>query len=294
MKKLALLLLAAAFVFAFGGIALAGVHGDHHGKSGVEITTHVNTHKDVDVDVHKNVDIDVHVDPGTLGRSAEADSTLSQGHGAALVIQGNLFDPGQANSDAQIEGSIYDQEGVTQFNQDSGNGNNQANSTAISIIKEDEAGYADAKSGGQQVNDGGDNSIKLDLGAALNLGTTLGLDFPASGVAELGTSTSATIVDAIDHNKGIINVNQSAGNLNSQVNQISMGLLKDANVALAEADLGQVTSNYTVVQVNTTSTAQIVHALHDNQGVVNVNQSSGNLANQANVFSLAADIGMHH
>src|SRR5258708_7734000 len=57
--------------------------------------------------------------------------------------------------------------------------------------------------------------------------------------------------------------------------------------AFGEAIIGQALLNNTVTQTNVTSLSLIDRAINDNQGIIDVNQDSGNLNNQANDVAIA-------
>jgi hypothetical protein len=117
----------------------------------------------------------------------------------------------------------------------------------------------------------------------------------------------AVITGSINHNTGIVNVNQGAGNMANQANNesISVSLLTRADstnlggVALSEADLGQLntgnrvfesdsnpsTANTKVLGIH--KSASIDGSISNNVGIVGVNQSAGNMSNQANNVSAA-------
>jgi hypothetical protein len=109
----------------------------------------------------------------------------------------------------------------------------------------------------------------------------------------------ALIDTSINDNLGIVHVNQATGNMNNQGNALAIGVsLVGDGVALAEADLGQVNCNNTVFESDSevstepgfgiNKTATITDSVINNQGVVGVNQTAGNMANQANVVAIAA------
>jgi hypothetical protein len=89
--------------------------------------------------------------------------------------------------------------------------------------------------------------------------------------------------------------------MNNQANALSLAVSLSAGVALSEADLGQVNTFNTVresdatsggaVRVGINKNADIVGSISGNTGVVGVNQAVGNMANQANVVSIAAALG---
>jgi hypothetical protein len=58
-------------------------------------------------------------------------------------------------------------------------------------------------------------------------------------------------------------------------------------VALAEADLGQETANNDVIEINSVKLDLILNSVNGNHGITNVNQSAGNMNNQANVVSIS-------
>jgi hypothetical protein len=106
----------------------------------------------------------------------------------------------------------------------------------------------------------------------------------------------ATLTSSLNSNQGLIYANQSAGNMNNQLNVLSLAYsLADSGVALSEAALGQFNTSGRVGESNsTTGTAginklsRISSSLNDNVGIFGVNQATGNMANQANIVSVAA------
>jgi hypothetical protein len=91
-------------------------------------------------------------------------------------------------------------------------------------------------------------------------------------------------------NTGIINVNQNAGNMNNQSNGVSAAVGIGALVALSDADLGQLNSGNHVDEFETVKVGSINGSVNGNTGIVNVNQSTGNMNNQGNVVSIAATV----
>ncbi|MBI3127148.1 MAG: hypothetical protein HYZ11_06060 [Candidatus Tectomicrobia bacterium] len=117
----------------------------------------------------------------------------------------------------------------------------------------------------------------------------------------------ATLQNAVNGNSGIAQVNQSPGNMNNQANSLSLAVSLAGNgVALAEADLGQINAVNQVFEsdvvgssigvngddvpaaVGINKNATITGSILGNTGIVGVNQSAGNMANQANNVSFAA------
>jgi hypothetical protein len=117
----------------------------------------------------------------------------------------------------------------------------------------------------------------------------------------------AVITNSIDHNTGIVNVNQAAGNNGNQANNVSVAVSllsdgtapEDGGVALSEADLGQVnTGNHAWesdanavagdgINLGIHKSATMTGSVSNNVGIVDVNQSAGNMSNQANNVSAA-------
>lgn len=106
----------------------------------------------------------------------------------------------------------------------------------------------------------------------------------------------ATITGSLNQNQGLIFANQSSGNMNNQLNTLSLAYsLAASGVALSEAALGQFNTGGRVGESTATGStvginklSRISNSMNDNVGIVGVNQSSGNMANQANVVSIAA------
>jgi hypothetical protein len=103
----------------------------------------------------------------------------------------------------------------------------------------------------------------------------------------------ALILGSINFNRGIVGVNQSAGNINNQLNAATMAVSLDTGVALGEADLGQFNTGcfffapQTVTEWETSKAAGMFGSVNWNRGVVGVNQTVGNMANQANIANVA-------
>lgn len=118
----------------------------------------------------------------------------------------------------------------------------------------------------------------------------------------------AVIEDSIDNNSGIAHVNQATGNMNNQANGLAIAVsLTGEGAAMSEADLGQVnianvanesdvegstfdpeTGNTSPAPVGINKLASLVNSVNTNTGVIGVNQTVGNMANQANNVSFAA------
>ncbi len=170
---------------------------------------------------------------------------------------------------ATIEDSINTNSGVLGLNQDVGNMVNQANVVSVGITESPTA-FTEAQAHVDQRNLDNDvfqNELTFD---------------PAT------PDRSATITGSISGNTGIVGVNQNAGNMNNQTNAVALAVGLNAIVALSEADLGQVNSGNRVEESATVKLDLIQNSISGNAGIVSVNQSSGNMNNQAAVVSFAA------
>jgi len=102
----------------------------------------------------------------------------------------------------------------------------------------------------------------------------------------------SVISGSINHNVGVTNVNQAAGQMNNQANATALAVCLDGAVALSETDLGQYSLGNQVYETFTLKTASILGSINENQGVTFVNQTSGNMANQGNALSLSYSQGV--
>lgn len=262
-----------------GGVAFADV----------DVFATIDKTKDVfiveDIVVFKFVDLFVFV-PLTATKAAESD---------ALVNQTNTLNQSCTNCDEKrdtITGSGNTNSGVLSINQAAGNMNNQGNAVSIAVdvqvtatgpddppipTQPESSGFAEAQAAVDQLN-------------TANFVDTVNLLF-----------RSGAIDDSLNDNSGVVHVNQAPGNMNNQANALSLAVSLSAGVALSEADLGQVNTFNTVresdatsggaVRVGINKNADIVGSISGNTGVVGVNQAVGNMANQANVVSIAAALG---
>jgi hypothetical protein len=112
----------------------------------------------------------------------------------------------------------------------------------------------------------------------------------------------ARIRNSFNLNQGVVHANQAPGNMANQSNAFSLAVsLARGGVALAEADLGQVNRNNLVKEsdsrgrdqgdpgfIGINKRAEILGSINGNTGVVGVNQSTGNMANQANVVAFSS------
>jgi len=192
--------------------------------------------------------------------------------------------------DASITESINDNTGIVDVNQDVGNMANQGNQVALAIAtpapgtaEEDFPVLVNSQSEAEQINENNAVWHGEDPGAEHEISL---VDPP---------NESASITDSINNNVGIVNVNQNAGNMNNQANSEALAVaISLAGVALSEAALGQVNINPrnengfpAVFEFGVEKSASLTDSFNGNTGVGGVNQAAGNMANQANIFSLS-------
>ncbi len=175
---------------------------------------------------------------------------------------------------ATMGDSVNENAGILGVNQDVGNMVNQANVVSFGFTDSPTA-FIEAQAGVDQRNR--ENRVSQDESA------TFDIENPVP-------DRTATITSSINGNTGIVGVNQNAGNMNNQTNAVALAVGFGAFVALAEADLGQVNSGNLVQEVATVKLDLIQDSINGNAGIVSVNQSSGNMNNQAAAVSVAARI----
>lgn len=187
---------------------------------------------------------------------------------------------------AAITGSINDNTGIVGVNQDVGNMVNQGNVVALSVTGR-EPGE------GEEVGDTSDSSLTHSQAEVEQLNTanivfdSEFLDVPGDPEASTPNKT-ALIENSINNNAGIVGVNQNAGNMNNQHNVVAMAVGFESFIALSEAALGQSNTFNTVEEIETIKIGEITGSINFNSGVVGVNQSTGNMNNQASVVSFSA------
>lgn len=173
---------------------------------------------------------------------------------------------------ATLEASVNDNSGILGLNQDVGNMVNQANVVSFGLT-DSPNGYAEAQAAADQ--------RSMDNTVYQNNSATWDPEVPDRSATIGGEGGS------INNNSGIVGVNQNAGNMNSQTNAVAVAVATNGLVALSEAALGQVNSGNFVCEIATVKRDLIENSITGNAGIVNVNQSSGNMNNQAAVLSMA-------
>lgn len=196
------------------------------------------------------------------------------------------FDGNEGNYDihrsALITGSVLNNTGIGQLNQDVGNNSNQGNVVATGLVFGGND-FADAEAYVEQLSTG--NSAR-DAEAFANL-------VPVDGDPLLGGLTlvpliTATLDGSMNDNTGVFMANQNAGNNNQQHNALAAAIGSNAFTALADAGLHQVNSGNTSYDINTVKEDLITNSVNSNTGIVAFNQSVGNNNNQATVVNVSA------
>jgi hypothetical protein len=258
--------------------APAFADGDLYASTDLWKTIYINEYIEVDNRVDVEVDVEIDVD-----KAANA---------SALANQRNEYNTACSNCAEKRSGIFnsanYNLGGVS-INQAVGNMNNQGtlvsiavDTTGVVVTDDDDddddddtgLGFAESQATAEQINN--ENDIK-----SFNI-----------------LYRDALIFGSFNYNTGIIHANQAAGNMNNQLNVLTaaISLASGGGVALAEADLGQFNTGHDVIEssdspnhdfgINKSST--IEGSFNNNTGVFGANQASGNMANQANVVSIAA------
>jgi hypothetical protein len=185
---------------------------------------------------------------------------------------------------ADINGSVNNNTGVFGFNQDVGNMSNQGNVVAVSGITGIPS-FADAQAHAEQLNTDNTSTEYEELRDAE---TGEPITDPETPADEFAINKLSAISNSVNNNTGVINVNQNSGNMNNQSNGVAIAVGLGAVVALSDTDLGQLNSGNTVDELSTVKVGSISNSVNGNSGIVNVNQSTGNMNNQGNVVSFAA------
>lgn len=176
------------------------------------------------------------------------------------------------------DGSVVGNQGILGFNQDAGNSVNQGYNVAVSLSNV--KSVADAQSWVDQRNLGNRvTSVSHDADAISPA--------PSKTATMIGVSGDDSSVTA---HVGLLGINQNAGNMNNQTSSVALALGVGAQVALSESALGQVNSGNSVHEVGTMKTDLIEKSLNYNLGIVQVNQSSGNMNNQGSSIAISASV----
>lgn len=130
------------------------------------------------------------------------------------------------------------------------------------------------------------------------------------GTTQFGIQLAARIDGSINDNTGLVGVNQDVGNANNQANTVAVAALvsedSGASFTHAESSAEQVNTNNHVQQVeqfdvddpadldpigDAQKRAVLRDSVNDNTGIIAVNQSAGNMNNQASNIAVTVGIG---
>lgn len=229
------------------------------------------------VQIDKNIQIAVALRQQYDG-AAEADAVANQLNERNRV-EGNIqgAEPNNPsygiNRHARIAESINRNSGIVGVNQDVGNMVNQGNVVAAALTATPRS-VTNSQAEADQVNRFND-IVQLERLTIQN-GQIVG-----------EPDRSAEIDSSINGNSGVVGVNQNSGNMNNQLNKLALAVGPGSHVALSEAALGQVNTGNRVREAETFRVNRITGSVSNNSGIVGVNQSSGNMNNQASVVSMA-------
>jgi hypothetical protein len=171
---------------------------------------------------------------------------------------------------ALVDGSVSRNEGIGQLNQDTGNFANQGNVVSAGLDFGADA-FANAEAYAEQITSGNN---------AFHSEGTLG--------SRNAPPIDATVNNSYNDNVGVFMGNQNSGNINSQHNVLALAVADSAVWALSDAGLNQVNSGNVALETNSVKRDQVINSMNANTGIVMVNQSVGNMNNQATVVSVAA------
>jgi hypothetical protein len=250
-------------------------------EASLDLLARITKQKDIRVServqIDKNIQIQVVLRQVYEG-AAEADAVSNQLN-ERNDVRGNIQGSGPTrpaygiNRHALIDRSINTNRGIVGVNQDVGNMVNQGNVVAVALTASPSS-VTNSQAEADQVNRF-NNVLQLER-------LTL-----REGQIVSPPDRSATIDDSINGNSGVVGVNQNSGNMNNQLNKLALAVGPGAKVALSEAALGQVNTGNRVREIETVRVDLIRDSANRNSGIVGVNQSSGNMNNQASVVSMA-------
>lgn len=223
----------------------------------------VHFNKDFTIGVKQAAIVDNSAQAQTLKKDINESNRVSEVPSVVDDKFDALFtDPVAPTNTATIAPATFDNAGgVINVNQAPGSINNQGNAASVAIAQAGNAAIG-ASATAEKLND--DN--KVDAQASVR---------------------SNAIEPAFMAAKGIIGVNQAAGNLNNQDNATSLGVGANSMAAVSASDLGLVNMGNEGSYFATTKTDALNGGFVGAAGVIGVNQSSGDMNNQANVVSLS-------
>ncbi len=209
----------------------------------------------------KNVSLTV-VQNAQVAGSAQADAELYEG------LEGNTAVEADGESLARIaDGCFAGAVGIVNVNQSPGNNNNQGNMVSFAYVKADGDSLLMARGAAEVLNR--DNVVDA-------------ADMARTNVIEGG---------AFHDFSGGLQINQSAGNLNSQNNILAIAAGSGGIFALSDAAMGQQVAGNNVREMSVLKQDIIAaNAFSHAAGIVSVNQSSGCGNNQTNLIVISVQM----
>ncbi len=210
--------------------------------------------------------------PGIEAVAAIAEYTGGEVSAEALFVQqavGNALEQSDVTSRTVFEGSGQYNAGILSINPASGDLNNQAIIRAIAF---------------------GDGGAALQLASAYGSMELTDNTVVASGPRE------TRIEDSFHGTTGIVGINQSAGNLNQQVNALALTIgttLGPGIEVLGDAALGVIggpEDNTLVGDLESPRSAVLYNSFHGFVGIAQVNQSPGDLNRIANLLGVSLSV----
>ena len=241
----------------------------------VTITEDITKVKDVNLDVLVRADVDMFAESQTVFNQLQTGNTVCS-NCAEKVDE--IVNSGNGNS------------GILSINQAAGNSVNQG--TAISVAFVDSSGNF-GESGGA-ISDivpkpGNGNPPPEGQWAFSESQVNGDQDIVANTIKTVNiVFRTARVENSINNNTGIAAFNQGTGNILNQQNGISIAAAVADGVALSDASLGQRVATNTVTESTVRKDALVLGSMNGNSGIVQGNQSTGNLGNQANTVSISA------
>jgi hypothetical protein len=284
MKKEILGLAAAVLAGAIASPALADVTAvaTITKTKDVKVTEHITILKDISITGTVALTTSKAAEALALANIDNHNNRTDRTIDATGVSEGLFSSDAPIYRTATINNSIDNNHGSVGVNQDTGNDVNQANLIAYGLTDQ-----------GSNFTNGEASVDQSNTQNVVDFSWTIDTDFPN---ALYDVNVTASMSNSVNHNTGVVGVNQNSGNNNNQTNAVALaaGLplagTPGQGIALAEADLGQENTHNTVHAVNVSATATIDGSISNNTGIVGVNQAVGNNSNEANVAAVGAAI----
>lgn len=249
------------------------------------ITIDVNTNKDKNVTIDVDFDVDL---SGAAKSDAIVNATVDNVEVVPVDDGGNEDTANGLDLRAITTGSVNENTGIVQFNQDAGQATNQGNVISAAIIFSEDADDAQVVMSEAYVDQRASDSTAVHRENFDNLAGLVDDNLNVTLDGPFEYDLTAVIDASYNGNVGVVMGNQNVGVGNNQHNVLSAAVGENALVALSDAGLGQETSGNFVEEINTLKLALVAGSVLGNEGIVAVNQSVGAFNNQATVISVAA------